>query len=236
MATNEDMDKYFHKLFLGNITSNSVKKIGNRRMQVIIWVIQHLSLNNELKDTYRQISEKTGISYQTVARTMKDLIDADVLRKSGKILIANPDIIFKGPRHRRDIVKQAYNGATIHEKQIRISQLKAQIANLSYEASCLSADIQHEEQQLDEQMEKKAQEFAESFAEAECEAAKQELREIENDLKRLRARKKKLKELTEEYSLKQQAGQKGSNIQNVGASQEPSSTSASLPDAQEKRE
>ena len=60
--------------------------------------------------TYRQISEKSGISYQTVSRTMKSLIESNFLQQinQGAYRI-NTNIIFKGTRSGRLNVLYQYN-------------------------------------------------------------------------------------------------------------------------------
>ena len=72
----EDRDFNFHKLWLSHII-NSLDLIGNQKTKLAFWIIEHLNRENQLIMTYRQISEKSGISLQTVTRTISALIDSD---------------------------------------------------------------------------------------------------------------------------------------------------------------
>ena len=61
--------------------------------------------------TYRQIADKSGMSYQTVYRTMNTLLESDFLVKinSGAYRV-NPDILFKGGKSDRlNILLQYYD-------------------------------------------------------------------------------------------------------------------------------
>lgn len=142
----KELDKDFHKVFFGQISEKDLEELHCTRLRLIIWVIQHLSLNNELKFTYEQIEEKTGISYQTVAKTMKALLDIGFLRRKGKILIANPKIIFRGSSKRREYVQRIFDGDTIPEKMKRLAQMKQQRATLDYEIHIIQQEIKHEEE------------------------------------------------------------------------------------------
>lgn len=101
-------DSNFYKLFLNNFIS-SMESITNQKTNLVFWLLQHMTKKNEILYTYRQISESTGMSYGTVADTMKTLQNADFLRKhnSGYYMI-NPDIIYKGTLQRRCMTLELY--------------------------------------------------------------------------------------------------------------------------------
>ena len=57
---------------------------------------------NKITMTYRQIADKSGMSYQTVYRTMNALIESDFLVKiNGGAYRVNPDVLFKGGKNDR---------------------------------------------------------------------------------------------------------------------------------------
>lgn len=128
-----EKDFNFHKLFMKDFIA-TLDLVGNQKTKVCYWIIDNINKDNMIMFSYRQISEKTGICYDTVARTVKTLIDADFLRKSGKILIVNPDIIFKGSAMRRANVLHQYKTAETGDKDIdletRKENLKKTIENL----------------------------------------------------------------------------------------------------------
>lgn len=105
----EEIDFNFHKIWLNHII-NSLDLIGNQKTRLAFWIVDNLDKENKLTMTYRQISEKSGISYQTVSRTMKSLIESNFLQQinQGAYRI-NPNIIFKGTRSGRLNVLYQYN-------------------------------------------------------------------------------------------------------------------------------
>lgn len=105
----EERDFNFHKIWLNHII-NSLDLIGNQKTRLAFWIVDNLDKENKLTMTYRQISEKSGISYQTVSRTMKSLIESNFLQQinQGAYRI-NPNIIFKGTRSGRLNILYQYN-------------------------------------------------------------------------------------------------------------------------------
>ena len=146
----KDVDSNFYKLFMKDflyamdIVSNQKSKVAYWIIYTLslhdalpilaYWIIDHLQKDNMFVYSYRQVAEMTGISYQTVAATIKALKDADFLRQEGKLLIVNPAIIFKGTAARRANVLHRYAQAESGDKQLdrqqRISNLSQTIENL----------------------------------------------------------------------------------------------------------
>lgn len=97
----EERDFNFHKLWLSHII-NSLELIGNQKTKLAFWILDNLDKENKLTMTYRQISENSGISYQTVSRTMKSLIESNFIQQINQgAYRVNPDMIFKGTRNGR---------------------------------------------------------------------------------------------------------------------------------------
>lgn len=97
----EDRDFNFHKVWLAHII-NSLDLIGNQKTKLAFWIIENLNKENQLIMTYRQISDKSGISYQTVSRTMKALIESDFIQQINQgAYRVNPDVLFKGGKKDR---------------------------------------------------------------------------------------------------------------------------------------
>ena len=112
----EDRDFDFHKIWLGHII-NSLDLIGNQKTRLAFWILDHLDRENKLTMTYRQISEKTGISLDTVSKTMKSLTESNFLQRinQGAYRI-NPDMDFKGSRKARLNVLYQYNQTATDNK------------------------------------------------------------------------------------------------------------------------
>lgn len=122
----EDRDFNFHKLWLSHIV-NSLDLIGNKKVKLAFWIIENLNKENQLTMTMRQISNKSGISLETVRVTMKALVDSDFLIKINQgVYQVNPDTIFKGSRNGRLNVLYQYNQVKA-EKKLQNSDNKEDI-------------------------------------------------------------------------------------------------------------
>lgn len=133
-STEDNKDFNFHKLFMRDFI-RAIDIVSNKKTKICYWIIDNINKDNQLLYSYRQISEITGISYSVVAKTVKALLDADFLRKHGKVLIVNPDIIFKGSAIRRANILHTYSQAERGDEQadlqVRISNLQNTIAGLN---------------------------------------------------------------------------------------------------------
>lgn len=97
----EERDFNFHKLWLRNILT-TVDLIGNQKMKLAFWIIEHLDYENKLIYSYEQMAKETGISLDTVKRTMKALMECNFLKKKfGGCYIVNPDMLYKGSHQTR---------------------------------------------------------------------------------------------------------------------------------------
>jgi hypothetical protein len=122
----EERDFNFHKIWMRNFIT-SLDLVGNQKTRLAFWIIEHLNKENMLTMTYRQISDASGISLDTVRVTMKILVDADFLRRLNQgCYIVNPDVLFKGTRKNRLNILQQYNDANRPnaEKQTDEQRLK----------------------------------------------------------------------------------------------------------------
>jgi len=113
----EERDFNFHKIWIEHIIQ-SLDLIGNQKTRLAFWIIDNLNKENQLTMTYRQISEKSGISYQTVSRTMTALIESNFLVKINQgCYQVNPDVIFKGTRNGRMNVLYQYSVAKAQQHE-----------------------------------------------------------------------------------------------------------------------
>ena len=111
----EERDANFHKLWLGHILQ-SIDLIGNQKTRLAFWILDHLDSNNLLPMTQRQIANKSGISYQTVSRTLQSLIDSNFLQRINQgAYRVNPDVLFKGGKNARMNVLLQYRDGTAEE-------------------------------------------------------------------------------------------------------------------------
>ena len=99
----EDRDFSFHKVWLENLIL-AIDGISNQRLRLAFWLLEHLDSENKLVMTQRAIAEKSGMSLDTVTKTMKALQQGDpaFLQKinSGAYRV-NPDVLWKGSHNKR---------------------------------------------------------------------------------------------------------------------------------------
>ena len=108
----EDRDFNFHKVWLQHLV-NSLDSISNQKLRLAFWIIDHLDKENKLVMTQRAIAEKSGMSLQTVSRTLKALQDGNpaflVKINSGAYRV-NPDVLWKGSHSNRMGICYKYIG------------------------------------------------------------------------------------------------------------------------------
>ena len=68
----EERDFNFHKVWLQHLV-NSLDGISNQRLRLAFWIIDNLDRENKLTMTQRAIAEKSGMSLNTVTKTMRAL-------------------------------------------------------------------------------------------------------------------------------------------------------------------
>ena len=108
-AQASSMDKNFYKIYFPYFT-RYLDGIINQKMKLVLWLIRHMSIANELKYSYREIAKLSGISYQTVAETMKALMEKDFIRRTNeKTLMVNPKAVFRGRIDKKMGALNGYN-------------------------------------------------------------------------------------------------------------------------------
>lgn len=99
----EERDFNFHKMWLKNFIEG-VDTISNKKMKLAFWIVDNLNSENQLLFTFQQMAEKTGLHYDTVVKTMRELQKGDppFLKKlHAGLYQVNPDIIYKGSHKSR---------------------------------------------------------------------------------------------------------------------------------------
>lgn len=99
----EDRDFNFHKVWLKNLIM-SLDDISNQRLKLAFWILDHLDSENKLVMTQRAISQKSGMSMNTVIRTMKALQSgrpAFLQKINSGAYRVNPNVIWKGSFDKR---------------------------------------------------------------------------------------------------------------------------------------
>ena len=98
-----DRDFNFHKLWL-QMFINGLDEIANKKMKLAFWIIDHLNKENQLIYTFRRMAEETGLSIETVIKTMKALQNGNppfLKKMQSGVYVVNPDILYKGSHQSR---------------------------------------------------------------------------------------------------------------------------------------
>ena len=83
---------------------NMIDSIGNKKMQVVKYILQKMDSNNKLSETVREISAGSGCSLQTVQETLKLLESCGIIaRKTGTVMLS-PKLAHKGNARREKIL------------------------------------------------------------------------------------------------------------------------------------
>ncbi len=112
----EDKDFDFHKVWLQNLIT-TMSGITNRKMELAFWIIAHLNKENQLIYNQKQMAELTGLSKDTVTKTISALIESNFLIKlrSGCYMV-NPDVMYKGSHRSRMGIVFDYSSCVNNEK------------------------------------------------------------------------------------------------------------------------
>ena len=104
ILSEQETDINFEKLFLQHFLS-TVDMLGSQKMRFCFFLIDHKNYQNVITMNYRQMAEKSGISLDTVNRTMKVLLKSDFLQRinTGAYRI-NPNILCHGKSSKRRLL------------------------------------------------------------------------------------------------------------------------------------
>lgn len=81
-----------------------IETIGNKKMQVVKYILSRMDSTNKLVETVREIAEGTKCSKQTVNETLKLLESAGIVaRKTGCVMLS-PKLMHKGNAQRERIL------------------------------------------------------------------------------------------------------------------------------------
>ena len=144
----EERDFNFTKVWMKNFIS-TLDLVGNQKTKLAFWIIENLNKENQLTMTYRQISEKTNISLETVRKTMTILLEVNFLKRINQgVYQVNPDILFKGNKNTRLNLLTQYNNLDNQENekeltlQKKLSNIQSTILKLNQEAEKILKTLQ----------------------------------------------------------------------------------------------
>ena len=82
---------------------NVMKELGNKKIEVFTWLLDHKDGNNCVNTSLRQMAENLNISYPTAQSAVKTLKEADLLTQKGSVYMISPNLMVKGSQ-----IREAY--------------------------------------------------------------------------------------------------------------------------------
>ena len=146
----EERDFNFHKVWMKNFIS-TLDLVGNKKSKLCFWIIDNLDKENKLTYTQAQIVNKTGLSKDTVTKTMSVLMDSGFLQRiNGGCYIVNPDIVFKGTRAGRLNALTVYTDASKSQEEETTEEMIKQIEGLAKTIDNMTKRMDTLKQKLEE--------------------------------------------------------------------------------------
>ena len=149
----EERDFNFTKVWMKSFIS-TLDLVGNQKTKLAFWLIENLNKENQLTMTYRQISEKTNISLETVRKTMAILLEVNFLKRINQgVYQVNLDILFKGNKNTRLNLLTQYNNLDNQENekeltlQKKLNNIQSTILKLNQEAEKILKKLQENKQE-----------------------------------------------------------------------------------------
>lgn len=108
VVAKEAKRNHFHITYLATIVS-LIENVGNKKMQVVKYILQNMDSNNKLSETVREIAAGSQCSLQTVNDTLKILEDCGIIsRKVGTVMLS-PKLVHKGNVQRERYLMLKFN-------------------------------------------------------------------------------------------------------------------------------
>jgi hypothetical protein len=126
----EERDFNFTKVWLNDLLGK-LGIISNAKTKFSYWFLDHINKENMVTMTYRQMEKASGLSYETVGRTMQALIGANFIVKinSGCYMV-NPDVMFKGTKNTRQNLLIQYNDNVEKNKGSKETDIAKKVAEM----------------------------------------------------------------------------------------------------------
>lgn len=118
------IDAHFYKYWPENM-NKFISSATSTERRFFDWLVQNKlrAKDNQIEATYKEISNEAGIGLRFVEKTMKKLMDTDVIVKvRNGVYIVNPDILFKGVYYARQEAVRNYQASKDQMKKKKHDQ------------------------------------------------------------------------------------------------------------------
>lgn len=150
-------DRNFHKVFMKDFRE-TLKGIESQKFKVVLFLMEKMTPLNEVMSTYQEIAAGAKTSYQTVVRTIEMLEKDNFLCHKGKVLLVNPNVVFRGRYESRAYVLDAYrearkeNGTPKKEEMDKLNKELSDVKDKLKKAQETVISLKEEKRKLEKEM------------------------------------------------------------------------------------
>ena len=87
---------------------NIMKELGNKKIEVLSYILDHKDGNNSLNMTNVQLAKTVGVARQTVVDTMRVLQSANLVTRDNSVIMVSPQLMVKGNQLREAWLMRRY--------------------------------------------------------------------------------------------------------------------------------
>jgi DNA-binding transcriptional regulator YhcF (GntR family) len=97
----EDADFNFDKFWVGQLLT-AIDEFGSQKTKLLLYLIQNRERsNNAIIKTVRELEAATGISKDTICKTLKILEAHQIIKRKTGVIFISPNVIFRGSHANR---------------------------------------------------------------------------------------------------------------------------------------
>jgi DNA-binding transcriptional regulator YhcF (GntR family) len=97
----EDADFNFDKFWVGQLLT-AIDEFGSQKTKLLLYLIQNRERsNNAIIKTVRELEAATGISKDTICKTLKILETHGIIKRKTGVIFISPNVIFRGSHANR---------------------------------------------------------------------------------------------------------------------------------------
>ncbi len=107
----EDADFNFDKFWVGQLLT-AIDEFGSQKIKLLMYLIQNRERsNNAIIKTVRELEAATGISKDTISKTLKILETHGIVKRKTGVIFVSPSVVFRGSHSNRRRILIEYSKA-----------------------------------------------------------------------------------------------------------------------------
>jgi DNA-binding transcriptional regulator YhcF (GntR family) len=107
----EDADFNFDKFWVSQLLT-AIDEFGNQKIKLLMYLIQNRERsNNAIIKTVRELEAATGISKDTISKTLKILERHGIVKRKTGVIFVSPSVVFRGSHSNRRRILIEYSKA-----------------------------------------------------------------------------------------------------------------------------